>query len=338
MTEPVKTEPGISGEEGLIQVYLAPLAAGYPGAYGLADDCATIAPPAGHELVVTTDALVRGVHFLADENPDAIAWKALAVNISDLAAKGARPLAYLLALSLPQAPTAAWMRAFADGLSRAQDAFGCVLVGGDTDHTPGHLALTITAFGSVPTGGMVRRDGANPGDAIYVSGSIGDSTLGLHLLLSPGAPTLTSIDGDTAAFLVRRHRFPAPRVPLIDALAASASAAMDISDGLAKDLDRLARASGVGATVELPRIPLSDAARTAVAAGMATIADLVTGGEDYEILCTIPPARSTAFEQAANSAGVPVTRIGTIVAGASVVAHDDQGRPFILDRKGWDHF
>lgn len=331
-------EPDISGEEDIIRRYMAPLAAGFPGAYGLADDCATIAVPAGHELVVTTDALVRGVHFLADESPDAIAWKALAVNISDLAAKGARPLAYLLALSLPQAPTPAWMRAFADGLARAQDAFGCVLAGGDTDRTPGHLALTITAFGSVPTGGMVRRDGANPGDTIYVSGSIGDSTLGLHLLMSPDEPTLAAVGSDAAAFLVRRHRFPTPRVPLIDALAASASAAMDISDGLVKDLDRLIRASGVGAAIELPHIPLSDAARAAVAAGIGTIADLVAGGEDYEILCTIPPARAAAFEQAAALSGVPVTPIGTILPATGVVAHDHLGRVASLERKGWDHF
>jgi thiamine-monophosphate kinase len=333
-------DAGIGGEEALIAEFWAPLAAGLPGAFALKDDCAVVAPPPGCELVVTTDAVIAGVHFFPDEDPGAIAWKALAVNVSDLVAKGAEPLAYLMSIALPGMPERAWLTAFAAGLRAGQEAFGCALAGGDTDRTPGPLSVSITAFGSVPAGRMVRRTTARPGDHVYVSGSIGDAALGLALRRDLAMRTRSKLDDAACRYLDEKFSRPRPPVALIAAVRACASAAMDISDGLMKDFERLCRASGVGGRIEAARLPLSDAARGVISAvGNATLIDLMTGGEDYEVLAAIAPERADEFERLSAKAGVRVTRIGAITGAADgVVAMDAHGEAMVFTKAGWDHF
>jgi thiamine-monophosphate kinase len=328
----------IESEEALINEFLAPLAAGFPGAFGLADDCAVIAPGAGEELVVTTDAVVAGVHFFADEDPGAIAWKALAVNVSDLIAKGAAPFAYLMALVLPEAPERAWITAFSNGLRRAQEAFGCALAGGDTDRTPNGLSVSITAFGTIPAGGIVRRSGARPGDHVYVSGTIGDATLGLKQRRDASLGPRCGLDKAGRDHLDARYCMPVPPVGIAGVVRACASAAMDISDGLVKDFSRLCRASGTGGRIEAASVPLSSAARTVVNAGGATLVDLMTGGEDYEVLAVVRPDRAEEFERQA-AARTQVTCIGSI-AGADdgIAVVDELGHRMPIEQAGWDHF
>jgi len=334
-----KTTSKITSEESLIGEFWAPLAAGFPGAFGLSDDCAVIAPPDGCELVVTTDAVIAGVHVLPDEEPGAIAWKALAVNVSDLVAKGASPRAYVMSVALPGSPQRVWLRQFADGLGEAQAAFGCQLIGGDTDRTPGPLSVSITAFGSVPIGAMLRRSTARPGDLVYVSGTIGDAALGLALRRDPSMRERCGLDEAACRYLEAKFRRPQPPVALTATLRACASAAMDISDGLIKDFDRLCRASGAGGRIEAARVPLSAAARTVVARSGATIADLMTGGEDYEVLAVVPALRAAEFESAAEAAGIAVTRIGAIdEASAGIATIDASGQEMVVARTGWDHF
>lgn len=329
----------IISEEELVQQFLAPLAASAPGAFELKDDCATITAPAGHDLVITTDALTSGLHFFPDEKPETIGWRALAINISDLAAKGATPLHYLLALALPEAPTADWMIQFAGGLKDAQDHYGLTLIGGDTDRRPGvPLSVTITAMGLVPSGRMVRRGTAKVGDRIFVSGTLGDAALGLALRRAPEAKRFPELDKDQRAFLVGRFLRPTPRIELSGLLIDSASAAMDLSDGLAKDLGRMCKASGVGARVSLGKLPLSVAAAAVLAAHPELAEAPANGGDDYEILATIAPANAAAFEEAALEQGVAVTDIGEIVKGAGVTLLDAAGKPAVLAKTGYEHF
>lgn len=323
------------GEEPLIAEFWAPLAAGVSGAYGLKDDCATIAPPEGSELVVTTDALIAGVHFFPGDDAGSVAWKALAVNVSDLVAKGAVPLAYVMNVALPGLDRA-WLAAFAGGLKGAQDAFGCRLIGGDTDRTPGPLSISITAFGTVSAGHMLRRSTAQPGDHVYVTGCIGDAALGLALRSDSRGGRLVEA---AATYLETRFSRPHPPVAIVPALRACASASMDISDGLMKDFDRLCRASGVGGVIEAPAVPLSDAARSAVASGAADLSALLTGGEDYEVLATIAPGAAGEFERLASAAGVRVTRVGIVTGGApGAMAIGASGAAMAFTKMGWDHF
>ncbi len=328
----------IEGEDELVGTFLAPLAAGFPGALGLKDDCAVLAPSPGCELVLKTDPVVAGVHFFADDDPADIAWKALAVNVSDLAAKGATPRIYLMALSLPEAPEREWMARFAEGLGAAQRAFGMHLAGGDTDRTPGHLSIAMTVIGEVPAGKMVRRAAAQAGDALYVSGTLGDSALGLALGLDAGLATRLGLTADEAAHAIGRYLRPAPRVALAEALRAHARAAMDLSDGLMKDLGRMCRGSGVGAHVGAVDLPLSPAMRRALDAEPGRIRDVVAAGDDYEILTAVPLAASAEFEAAAQRSGIPMTRIGEITSAREVFVLDAQGQPIEPGRSGWDHF
>jgi thiamine-monophosphate kinase len=329
----------IATEEDLVQNYLAPLAAGFSGAFGLKDDCAAIKLPPGNDLVVTTDALVSGIHFLPDETPENIAWRALAVNVSDLAAKGASPLCYLMALSLPEAPGSEWMMRFAGALKEAQDHFSMHLIGGDTDRRAGvPLSVTITAMGTVPEGEMVRRAKARPGDRIFVSGTLGDAGLGLALRRNPDARRSWPIDKTDRQFLIDRFLRPTPRLELSPMLLEHATAAMDLSDGLAKDLDRLVRTSGVGARIAFDLLPRSPAAAR-VFADTPDLAHLpLNAGDDYEILATVPAANAQAFEDAALEAGIAVTDIGQITKAPGLVIHDEDGAPMTLDKAGHDHF
>jgi thiamine-monophosphate kinase len=325
-----------SGEEDLIARYFRPLALS-PGSFGLFDDAAVLTGTTD-DLVVTTDAIVEGVHFLAGDPPDTIARKALRVNLSDLAAKGSTPVGFLLTLALRDASDA-WLSPFAGALGEDASTFGCPLLGGDTVSTPGPMMISITAFGLVPKGGMVRRHGAKAGDLVAVTGTIGDATLGLDILRGGRAASAVTGYPRAADMLVARYRIPEPRLALGAALRDCASAAMDVSDGLAGDLAKLCAASGVSAVVELAKVPLSEAAGTIVGAGAATVESLIAGGDDYEILCALPEARWGAFTEAAASAGVAVTAIGTITAGAEPpVFRDNAGRVVTLGRTSFSHF
>jgi thiamine-monophosphate kinase len=322
-----------SGEDSLIARYFKPLARD-PGAFDLTDDAA-ILKSTGDELVITTDAIVEGVHFLANDPPDSIARKALRVNLSDLAAKGAAPAGFVLTLAL-RAADDAWLVPFARGLGEDALTFQCPLLGGDTVSTPGPLMISITAFGRVPQGRMVRRNGAKAGDRVVVSGTIGDAALGLDILKG-GA--VAALGGDEREMLIGRYRVPQPRVDLAQAVRDHASAAMDVSDGLAGDLARLCAASSVSAAIDAQSIPLSAAARSLLSRGAVGIESILSGGDDYEILCTIAENRFEAFEGAAGLAGVAVTSIGTVIAGASIPRFiNAQGTEIALPRLSYSHF
>ena len=329
----------LHGEEAIIAL-LAPLTLGDPGAFGLEDDCALLAPAPDTELVLKTDPVAEGVHFLPGEAPQDIAWKALAVNVSDLAAKGAMPLSYLMALSFPEAPTAAWMSGFVQGLQAAQTCFGCHLIGGDTDRRPGPLTISITVIGSVPRGKMVPRTTAQAGDVVLVSGAIGDAGLGLALAKEPTLARAWGLSQTEAEDLGRRYRRPEPRLALAGALRQCASAAMDVSDGLVKDLGRLLRASGVAGCMQAGNVPFSAPARKIIAREPERLVQLITAGDDYEVLATVPQGRVAAFRAAGVAAGIPVTPIGEVLPGPFALAvTDPDGRPLPLPvQTGWDHF
>lgn len=332
------TDETLRGEDSIIQEFLAPLAAGYPGAFGLEDDCAVIAPPSGCELVVKTDPVVEGVHFLAGTAPEDIAWRALAVNVSDLAGKGATPIGYLMALALPQAPERAWLQAFAAGLAQAQGAFGCHLIGGDTDCGPGPVTVSITVFGSVPTGRMVRRGTAQAGDHLFVTGTLGDAALGLALLKEAALAQRLGLEAGETSELVHRFLRPRPRLALGPLLLGHASAAMDLSDGLMKDCGRMCAASGVAAQLRIDALPLSDPARKAVAKDAAWFQAVAAAGDDYEILAAVPGAKAEGFAKGAAALDFPVTRIGEVRSGSGVRMERPDGSEMIFARTGWDHF
>ena len=329
----------LPGEFELIARYFAPLAAGFPGAFGLLDDAAVIAPLPGHELVAKTDAIVGGVHFLPDDPPDLIARKALRVNLSDLAAKGAVPRAYMLDIMLPRTVTEDWIAAFARGLAQDQDAYRVHLIGGDTDSTPGPVTIAIMAFGDVATGRMLRRGGAREGDTVFVTGTIGDAALGLKVLRGK----LARLNTRAANFLVDRYRLPRPRVTLGPRLIGLASAALDVSDGLLADLRHICEVSELAAVVEAPRVPLSTAVRAALATNSERITTVLTGGDDYEILFTAPPAVLNELTELSKTLGVPITAIGRMESPpigkkAQITVLDESGEPLAFDRSGWTHF
>jgi len=323
-----------SGEDSLISRYFKPLATD-PGAFGLGDDAAVL-NASGGDIVVTTDAIVEGVHFLADDPPDTVARKALRVNLSDLAAKGAEPAGFVLTLAL-RSPDDAWLAPFARGLGEDARQFGCPLLGGDTVSTPGPLMISITAFGRIPSGRMVHRSGAKPGDRIVVTGTIGDAALGLDII--KGGAATAHADAAARDMLIGRYRVPQPRTALAQAVRDHAHSAMDVSDGLAGDLAKLCAASGVSAVIDVPGIPLSAPAASLLARGTVGIERIVSGGDDYEILCAIAENRFEAFAQAADRAKVAVTSIGTVIAGASAPRFlDAQGREIPLPRLSYSHF
>jgi len=327
-----------SGEDRLIDRYFRPLAR-HPGAFGLIDDAATYTPPPGQDLVLTVDAIVAGVHFFSDDPPESIARKALRVNLSDLAAKGAAPAGFLLTMALPKTTDEVWLADFAQGLAADIAAFGCPLFGGDTVSTPGPATISVTAFGRLPEGTAVRRRGAKPGDSIVVSGAIGDAVLGLALRGRDADAKGWPLDDDERLFLIDRYLRPRPRLELAETIRLSASAAMDVSDGLAGDLAKLCAASGVDAVVDLAAVPLSVAARVVLSAHPALIERLITGGDDYEILATVSPDNFAALQEAGEAAGVPVTRIGEVKEGTGQALFlDPDGKVLDLAQTSFSHF
>ncbi len=322
-----------SAEDRLIARHFAPLAT-HPGALGLTDDAAFITPPPGSEIVLKADAIIGGVHFFPEDDAATVAQKALRVNLSDLASKGATPLGYLLSLALPKDIGEAWLARFAQGLREDAERYGCPLFGGDTDRTPGPITISIAMVGSVPAGTMVRRAGAKPGDLVFVSGSVGDSTLGLVLRKGLDVP----LSEAQRQHLASRYLLPQPRNALAEAVRMHASASMDVSDGLAGDFAKLCRVSQVGAEVEAARVPLSDAARAVVAADPKLLLTALSGGDDYEIVCTVPPTKAAGFRAAAEAAGVPVSEIGRVIAGQGARFLGADGQPLVFERASFSHF
>jgi thiamine-monophosphate kinase len=335
-----KSRNGLSGEERLIERYFKPLATA-PNAFGLGDDAAVLTPPAGCDLVLTTDGVIAGVHFLPGDPPQCIARKALRMNLSDLAAKGAAPAGFLLSIALPAKTQESWIAAFAAGLGQDISQYGCPLLGGDTDHTPGPLSISITAFGTVPHGAMVRRATAKPGDVVAVTGTIGDAALGILLRRDADLAKRWRLSSAANDHLQQRYLLPQPRNALADGLRVHASAAMDVSDGLAGDLAKLCRASGLACEVDVAAVPLSDAARAALSADAKMIERILTGGDDYEIVLTLPAAEFDAFRRAAENAGVPVTRIGQVMSGVGSgegVRFLKEGNALSFTRPSYTHF
>lgn len=334
---PERKQDDQSGEEHLID-YFRPLAR-EAGALGLLDDAAFLTPPDNCDLVLTKDAIVAGIHFLPGDPPDVVARKALRVNLSDLAAKGAEPAGFLMALAMPEGINGAWIAAFARALGEDADTYRCPLFGGDTVRTSGPLMVSITALGTVPRGAMVRRGGAKAGDRVVVTGTIGDAALGLKLHQDASMAQRWELDRVQADYLKARYWVPQPRNAVAPALRRHASAAMDVSDGLAGDFAKLCRVSGVTAEIEAARVPLSDAARAALDTDPMLIETLLTGGDDYEIICTVPSGEMNAFVDAAAQAGVPVSELGRVVAGTEAPRFLGRGgKPIALRRASFSHF
>lgn len=295
---------------------------------GVGDDCALLTPAPGMQLAVSSDMLVEGRHFLSTVAPERLGHKALAVNLSDLAACGARPVAFMLALALPAADEA-FLAPFSRGLFSVADRYGCELVGGDT--TRGPLTIAITVFGEVPHGAALLRSGAAAGDDLFVSGTLGDARLALDVFRG-----LTALPGDAFARVRRAMEEPEPRLALGMALRGIASSAIDVSDGLAGDLAHLLRRSGVAAAVDTDALPRS----TDLAAQPADRQReyLQSGGDDYELVFTAPRDRRGAVAEAAARSATMVTRIGAIEAGSGIRWHDAAGRDVGGPTASFDHF
>lgn len=320
------------GEFDLIARYLAPLSRDAAGSFNLTDDAAAIMVPPGHELIMTTDAMVEGIHFLAKDGAERIARKLLRVNLSDLAAKGATPVGYQLVLGLP-AVDDSWLAAFCAGLAQEQKAYGIALYGGDTVRSPTGILLSATAFGHVPAGGMLRRGGAKAGDDLYVTGSIGDAALGLEVKLNHRLFSSANM----LVFDSRLH-LPTPRVAFGQSLRGVARAAMDVSDGLVQDAGHIAATAGLQAVIQADAVPLSMAARQAVLDDPSLLSVVLTGGDDYELLFTAAPEAAVQVGELARAAGLAVSRIGRLQSGDGVAVLDRDGRPLGLAQGGFQHF
>ncbi len=324
------------GEFSFIRRALRPLAAAAPHAFDLADDAAALAE-AGPlaDIVVTTDMLVAGVHFLDDDPYDLIARKALRVNLSDLAAMGAAPFAYLLSVAWPPSTGRQQRDDFAAGLAVDQAEFGIVLLGGDTVASPGPLTVSITAFGRAGPHGVVKRRGARPGDRLVATGTIGDAGLGLQILSGDVA---VLFGGDE---LIDRYRLPRPRTSCGAAVAENAGACIDISDGLVADAAHIAACSGVRIVVEADRVPLSAPAQAWAddqPDRLAAVAALCGAGDDYELLASAAPDRAQSLVSACEAAGVGAAVIGRVEAGEGVVLIDANGDPVPIESAGFTHF
>ncbi|WP_428392752.1 thiamine-phosphate kinase [Lichenicoccus sp.] len=319
----------LPAEFAFIARHFRPLAG--PGALDLADDAAAFAPPHGRLLVVAADAMVQGVHFLADDPPETVGRKLLRVNLSDLAAMGAVPLGYLLTMARPRDLGEAWFAGLCDGLACDQDTFGVHLLGGDTTVFSGvsaaPLVLSLTIIGHAAPGAILRRRGAQAGDGLWVTGSIGDAALGLAVLQGRLA--------DPSGVLADRYRLPQPRLAFGAGLHGIAAAAIDVSDGLVQDCGHLCRQSDVTATIEAEAVPRSAAA---LAAGPHWLETCLTGGDDYELLIAVPEVNNAALHALSARCGIAVTRIGGFAAGAPAVrVIDPSGAAIMLSRTGWSH-
>jgi thiamine-monophosphate kinase len=312
----------MNGEFSRIAEYFAPLAG--PEGLGLKDDAAVFAPPPGQELVLTADQMLQGVHFLPGDRPDLIARKLLRRNLSDLAAMGARPLGYLLTTALPPDVEAAWLAAFAEGLRQDQKEYGLSLFGGDSSSSLSHISLSVTMLGHLAPGAALRRNGAQAGDDIWVTGTIGDAALGLQ--------ARRGILRDESGYLTQRSLLPSPRMGL--ALAGIATATIDISDGLLQDLQHICQQSAVAAEIFAHLVPASP---QAALFGDALLEARLTDGDDYELLLAVPAENAEALRNACGA--LPVTKIGVFSAGEPrVEVLDRSGAKMQFSKSGWRHF
>jgi thiamine-monophosphate kinase len=322
-----------SDEFKLIERFFRPLAG--EGAFGLVDDAAQLEPVAGFDQVVTSDMIASGVHFLPDDPPDTIARKVLRVNLSDLASKGADPHAYILNIALGPEVDDDWLAGFSAGLAEDQTRYGIHMLGGDTISTHAPCVIAVTAIGLVPAGRMVHRFNARPGDALYLSGQIGAATVGLDLLVDLQSPW-HGLEAEARQACISRYRVPEPRVELAEVLRSHARAAMDISDGLVGDADKMTAASGCTGTIVFDDIPLASGLREQARADQ--FAALITGGDDFEILASIAPESEDSFVQAASAKGIEVSRIGWLAQGEGPVQVMRAGREMALgDRRAYVH-
>lgn len=330
--------PSRLDEFGLIRRHFAPLAAGQAGAFGLTDDGALIEIGDGERLVVTADTMVAGVHFPVDDPPDQIARKLLRVNLSDLAAMGAEPRNYTLSVVLPPEIDDTWLAAFAAGLATDQKLYGIGLIGGDTVSTTGPLTFSLTAFGTLAGKATLRRNAAVVDDDIYVSGTIGDASLGLAIIQA----RFDAASDDDRDFLITRFRLPEPRLSLGQSLIGVARAAADVSDGLVADLGHICRASSCSAAIRLNLVPLSGPAERAVTDRQSLHHSLLTGGDDYELVFTAPVAMRGALERISSKCGVSLARIGQCVGAQNetplVAVLDGAGNRIDLGHGGYRHF
>ena len=320
------------GEFERIRRFFAPLAG--PGGLGLVDDAALMDCAPGRRLVVTADAIVAGVHYLPDDPPDLVARKLLRVNLSDLAAMGARPLHYVLTTALPAELGPEWLASFADGLAEDQRRYGIDLLGGDSVGTAGPAVLSLTAIGEVAAGREIRRSRAQPGDLVWVSGTIGDAFLGLGVLRG-AHPDLSRQHRE---YLVGRFRLPEPRTELGPRLCGTAHAMIDVSDGLLADLGHICESSGTAAVVEMARLPLSPAARAVAESSRDILPRLAAAGDDYELLFAAPAGATEAIAALSSLLQIPITEIGRIEAGTGVRLIDDDGRAIQVEATGYRHF
>ncbi len=327
------------GEFQLISEIFAPLAVGYSGSLSLLDDGAILTIKKGREVVVTSDTLVEGVHFLPEDPPDSLGIKTLAVNLSDLAAMGAEPHAYTLSAAWPSHISTSWIEKFAAGLKEIQERYQLHLIGGDTVSTSGPVTLTITAFGQVDIGKSIQRKTADLGDNVYVTGNMGDSALGLKL-------TANQIDTDIPynyrAFLINRYRQPIPRVEIGNSLYKFATSAVDISDGLVADIGHLAQQSCRRIIIHTSRLPLSEAAKKLVDADPKLMNIILEGGDDYELAFTAPPIFHEKIIHLSIELKTPITAIGSVIADkthpAGVEVRDANNQKIELTNGGYRHF
>ncbi|WP_282609139.1 thiamine-phosphate kinase [Pelagibius sp. Alg239-R121] len=325
----------MSGEFDLIERFFAPLAKDRAGTFELKNDAAILPDVPGCSIVVTADSLASGVHFLPENPPELVAKKCLRVNLSDLAAMGAKPLGYLLALALPKGANEEWVRRFSEGLAEDQSEFGLSLYGGDTVATDGPLLITIIAFGSTPQGGALGRNTAQTGDLIYTSGTLGDSALGLRAFRGE----LPELDDVAAARLRDRYLLPRPRCRLGERLLAGglAHAAMDVSDGLVADLGHICKASRLGAEISVSNLPLSAAAAAVLETNPGLGSAILGGGDDYELLFTLAPEHKGEIAKLALDLDLPLTCIGKMVQGDKVEVFAPDGTRIEVDEPGWNH-
>lgn len=314
-------------ERALIDNLLRPLAR-HPAARGFRHDAAVLSPPVGRDMVFTHDVLVSGIHYLASDPPEDIAWKLVAVNLSDLAATGARPLGLLLALGLSGAEDEQWVRSFVRGLDGSLERWDVALLGGDTVSGLGRAVLGLTAVGEIEPGQALGRTGARPGDIVYVTGSIGDAGLGLDIARGKAPPDET---------LLRRYRRPEPRLAAGLALALLATASLDVSDGLLIDAERLAHASEVAVSIELPLVPLSRPAEARTPATNDGLLARATSGDDYELLFTAGPDRTGDVQSLSRSLGLRITRVGAVAEGSGLQVLGLGNERLTPPRLGWEH-
>ncbi|MFC7290222.1 thiamine-phosphate kinase [Hirschia litorea] len=318
----------------LIKTYFAPLATS-PDAFGLEDDVASLNPPDGRQLIITTDSLVEGVHFLSEDPLETVAQKLLRVNISDVLAKGGTPWAAVLSLTWPSGRDVRQISSFADGLKADLEHWGISLMGGDTTSTPGPLMLGFTLLAHCPQTGPIRRAGAKQGDDIWVTGTIGDGYLGLKAArgeLSLSRP-------EDVALLAWRYRVPEiPDLSIADLISNVAHASADVSDGLVADIDHIAKASNFQAVIALDDVPFSSAAKLCLEEKKVGRLELITKGDDYQTVFTAPPEAKAAILRASLQHGLDITKIGKIQSGQGVLLQRSNGATIPIRSEGWKHF